>query len=171
MNMYELTVPQFINILTQVGRWLDKAQAFAEQKKFNPDVLLGSRLAPDQFPFTRQVQILSDHTKNGAARLAGVEPPKFEDNETTLAEVRARIAKTIEYLNTFKPEQFQGAAERDITIPTRTTPKHMVGSHYLVQFCLPNMYFHAATAYAILRHNGVELGKADFLGTVAFRDA
>jgi hypothetical protein len=171
MNMYELTVPQFINILTQVGRWLDKAQAYAEQKNFSPDVLLNARLAPDQFPFTRQVQILSDTTKNGSARLAGVEPPKFEDNETTLDEVRARITKTIEYLNTFKPEQFQGAAERTITIPLRGTSKKMVGSEFLVQFSLPNMYFHATTAYAILRHNGVDLGKGDFLGTVAFRDA
>jgi hypothetical protein len=170
MNIYELTIPQFVNTLTQVSRWLDKAQAHAAQKKFNPDVLLSARLAPDQFPFTRQVQILSDHTKNGGARLAGVEAPKYEDKEATVDEVRARLTKTIEFLNTLKPEQFQGAEQRKITMPFMPG-KYLVGSDYLVQFCLPNVYFHAATAYAILRHNGVELGKQDFLGAVAFRDA
>ncbi len=170
MNIYELTVPQFVRILTQVDSWLDKAQAFAEQKKFKPEVLLNSRLAPDQFHLTRQVQICSDHAKNGAARLAGVEAPRFEDNEATLAEVRARATKTIEYLNTLKPEQFQDAAGRKIVLPL-APGKYLVGSDYLVQFALPNFYFHATTTYAILRHNGIELGKKDFVGAVAFRDA
>jgi hypothetical protein len=169
MNLYDLTVPQFIRLLTQVGRWLDKAQAYAEQKKFKPENLLNARLAPDQLHFVRQVQILSDHAKNGAARLAGVEAPRFEDNEATLDEVRARVAKTIDFLQTFTPEQFQGAEERKVVIPF-TSGKHMIGAEYLVQFCLPNVYFHASTAYAILRHNGVELGKQDLLGPISLRD-
>jgi hypothetical protein len=170
MNMYDLTVPHFVRLLTQVNRWLDKAQAHAAQKKFNPEVLLGSRLAPDQFPLTRQIQIVGDHTKNGAARLAGVEAPKFEDNETTLDELRARVSKTIDWLNTLKPAQFEGAEQRNITLPF-LTGKYLVGSDYLSQYCWPNVYFHATTAYAILRHNGVELGKMDFLGEIALRDA
>lgn len=170
MNIYELSVPQFVRILTQVNHWLDKAQAHAAQKKFNPENLLGARLAPDQFHFTRQIQILSDHIKNGAARLAGAEAPKFEDKEATLDELRARVAKALEYVKTLAPEQFQGAEERKITVPF-VQGKYLLGAEYLTQYALPNIYFHAATAYAILRHNGIELGKQDFLGPVAFRDA
>jgi hypothetical protein len=170
MNMYDLTVPHFVRLLTQVNRWLDKAQAQAEQKKYKPEVLLGSRLAPDQFPLTRQVQIAGDHMKNGAARLAGVEAPKFEDNEATLDELRARVTKTIDWLSTLKPAQFEGAEQRKIALPFMPG-KYLVGSDYLSQFCLPNVYFHATTAYAILRHNGVDVGKMDFLGEIALRDA
>ena len=170
MNVYELTVPQFVRILTQVNHWLDKAQAFAQQKKFKPENLLTTRLAPDQFDLTRQVQIACDHAKNGAARLAGVEPPKFEDKEATLEELRARVTKTIEFVSSLKPEQFQGAAERKISLPFMPG-KWLPGSDYLVQFLLTNFYFHATTAYAILRHNGIEVGKQDFLGPIMFRDA
>jgi hypothetical protein len=170
MNIYELTIPQFVQILTQIHHWLDKAQAFAQQKKFKPENLLTARLAPDQFHFTRQIQGACDHAKNGAARLAGVEPPKFEDNEATVDDLRARLTKTIEFLRSLKPEQFQGAEERKITLPF-ISGKYLIGSEYLVQFLLPNFYFHATTTYALLRHNGIELGKQDFLGPITLRDA
>lgn len=170
MNIYELTVPQFALILTQVNHWLGKASTFAQQKKFKPENLLTARLAPDQFHLTRQIQGVCDHAKNGAARLAGTEPPKFEDNEATVDELRARVNKTVEFLRSLKPEQFQGAAERKITLPF-IPGKYLIGSEYLVQFLLPNFYFHATTAYAILRHNGIELGKQDFLGPIKLHDA
>ena len=169
MNVYDLTVPQFIRLLGQVHRWLDKAQAYAEQKKFDVQVLLGSRLAPDQFHFTRQIQALSDLTKNTAARLAGVEPPRFEDNEVTIAEVRARVDKTIDWLKTLQREQFEGAEARHITL-FFAPGKYMEGGAYLLEFVLPNVYFHATAAYSILRANGVELGKMEFLGALSLHD-
>lgn len=168
MNIYELTVPQFVRVLTQVNHWLDKAHAYAQQKKFNPQVYLSLRLAPDQLPFSRQIQIISDHTKNGTARLAGVVAPKFEDNEATFDELRTRVAKTIDYLNTLTPELFQGAAERKIPF---ASGKYLPGAEFLITYNLPTVYFHATTAYSILRHNGVELGKQDYLGPLAYRDA
>jgi hypothetical protein len=170
MNYHEMTIPQFIRVLSQIPRWLDKAQAYGEQKKFDPQVLLSARLAPDQFHFTRQVQITCDLAKNTAGRLAGIEPPKFEDNETTIAELRARVEKTIAYLDSLKPEQFDGAADRRITLPFAPN-MYMTGADYLVQFALPNFYFHAATAYALLRHNGVDVGKRDFLGDITMHAA
>jgi len=169
MSMYEQTVPQFIRLLGQVQRWLDKAQAYAEQKKFDPEVFMSTRLAPDQFPLVRQIQILTDLIKGGCSRIAGVTPPVYEDKETTLAEIRARVDKTIAYLQTLKREQFQGAEERNITLPF-IPGKYMTGTEHLVEFVLPNVYFHATTAYAILRANGVDLGKMDFLGDISLRD-
>ena len=169
MNLYDSTVPQLIRILTQVPRWLDKAQEYADQKKFNISVLLGSRLAPDQFPLTRQIQTITDNAKGPAARLIGQQPPVFEDTETTVEELRARVEKTIAYLRSLKPEQFEGAEERVITLPF-LPGKWMKGSEYLAEFALPNFYFHATTAYAILRHNGVDLGKRDFIGEATLRD-
>jgi hypothetical protein len=170
MNLYDFTVPQIIRTLGQVLRWLDKAQAHADQKKFDMSVLLESRLAPDQFPLTRQIQIISDTAKALTARLAGQQAPVFEDTEKTIEELRARIQKTIAYLRTLKPEQFEGAAERAITLPF-IPGKFMKGSEYLAEFALPNFYFHATTAYAILRHNGVDVGKMDFMGEITLRDA
>lgn len=170
MNLYEFTVPQFIRVLGQLRVWLDKGEAYAEQKKFDVQVLLNARLAPDQFHLTRQVQIISDTSKGTAARLAGITPPSFEDNEVTLEEVRARIDKTIEFLKTLKREQFEGAAERGIAL-VFAPGKQLSGSEYLIEFGLPNLYFHATTAYAILRHNGVDLGKMDFIGPIQPRDA
>ena len=170
MNVYELTVPQFVRILTQVNHWFDKAQAFAEKKKFKPQNVLAARLAPDQFEFKLQVQVMCDHAKNGAARLAGVEPPKFEDKEATLDELRARVKKTIEFVSSLKAEQFQGAEERKCALPMVMGNKHMIGSEYLVHFLLPNFYFHATTTYALLRHNGIDVGKMDFLGPITLRD-
>lgn len=169
MNLYSFTVPQLLRILGQATRWLDKAQALAEQKKFDVNVLLNARLAPDQFSFARQIQVMSDNAKGMAARFAGVQPPAFEDNEKTVEELRARIDKTIAFLKTLTPEQFQGAAERTITLPF-FPGKGLKAMDYLIGFALPNFYFHAATAYAILRHNGVDVGKADFLGELPFFD-
>jgi hypothetical protein len=169
MNLHGFSVPQVIRTLGQVNRWLDKAQAHAEQKKFEPSVLLGSRLAPDQYHFTKQVQVLADNAKGMAARLVGEEPPAFPDTETTVAELRARVDKTIAYLKGLKPEQFEGSSERRVTLPF-LPGKYMTGADYLFEFALPNFYFHAASAYAILRHNGVDLGKRDFLGDITLRD-
>jgi hypothetical protein len=165
MNIYDLTVPQFIRTLTQVHRWLDKAQAHAEQKKYDANILVNARLAPDQFPFGRQIQILTDNAKGATARLAGIQPPPYEDTEKTFEELRARVDKTIAFLKTLKPEQFAGAAERVITLPYRQG-QAIKGCDYLVAHALPNLYFHAVTAYAILRHNGVDVGKGDYLGDV-----
>ncbi|PTL77229.1 DUF1993 family protein [Vitiosangium sp. GDMCC 1.1324] len=169
MNYYDVTVPAFIRILSQTHRWFDKAKAHADQKKYDVNVLLPARLAPDQFHFARQIQGLSDQIKGAVARLAGVQPPSFEDNEKTVDELRARVDKTIAFLKTLKPEQFQGAAERTITLPF-IPGKGLKGSDYLTVFVLPNVYFHATTAYAILRHNGIDVGKADFIGDLPLFD-
>jgi hypothetical protein len=169
MNLYDFTVPQLLRILGQVPRWLDKAKAHADQKKFDPSVLLTARLAPDQFPLLRQIQSISDNAKGTAARLAGVQPPSFEDSEKTFEDLRARIDKTIAFLKSLSPEQFEGADERVITLPFMQG-KGIKGRDYLIGFALPNFYFHTTTAYAILRHNGVDLGKGDFLGPVPFFD-
>jgi uncharacterized protein len=169
MNYYELTVPHFIRMLGQVHRWLDKAAEHAQQKKYDVKVLLVARLAPDQFAFTRQVQTLADIAKNAAARLAGVEPPKFEDTETTVEQLRERLDKTVAWLKQLKPEQFEGAAERRITLPFAPN-KYMTGADCLSQFVLPNFYFHSTTAYAILRHNGIDVGKGDFLGDITMHE-
>lgn len=169
MNLHSISLPQVIRTLGQVNRWLDKAQEHAEQKKFDLSVLLGSRLAPDQYNFTRQVQSMSDGAKGMAARLIGEESPSFPDTETTVAELRARVDKTVAYLKGLKPEQFDGASERRVTL-SFLPGKYMLGVEYLVELALPNFYFHAASAYAILRHNGVDLGKRDFLGDITLRD-
>jgi hypothetical protein len=162
ISMYRASSPVFLQILPAMSGCLDKAQAFATAKKIDPSVLLQSRLYPDMFPFARQVQIATDFAKGTMARLAGVEPPKYEDNETTIEQLKARIAKTLDFVKEFKPSQIDGSEERDITITLGGQPRQFKGENYLVGFVLPNFFFHAATAYAILRHNGVELGKMDF---------
>lgn len=168
--LYEMTVPQFTKMLTNLGLILDKAQAHADAKKFEMDVLLNSRLAPDQFNFIRQVQIACDTAKLGSARLCGKEKdaPVHEDKEKTLSELRARIESTIHYLNTFKAHDFKGAEERRITQP-RWEGKYLNGIEFLTQHALPNLYFHVTTAYSILRHNGVDIGKKDYLGPMPFK--
>jgi hypothetical protein len=166
--MYSLFVRQWIRVLGNAERWLDKASAFADAKKVDPKVLLGSRLAPDQFPFTKQIQIMTDVAKGAAARLAGQEPPKFDDNEQTVEDLRARLRKTVAYLEGVKPEALNGGEARLIPIPHKPG-KGLPGAEYLQQWAQPNFYFHATTAYAILRHNGVELGKSDYLGDVSLR--
>jgi hypothetical protein len=162
--MYQASVPTLIHSLKALSGVLDKGAKHAEAKGIDPAVLLGSRLYPDMFPLTRQVQIASDNAKGPAARLAGMEPPKFDDNEASFADLQARIAKTIDFLQTLKPAQIDGSEDRQVVLQMRAGPLEFKGQAYLLNFALPNFYFHCATAYAILRHNGVEIGKKDFLG-------
>ena len=164
LSMYQASVPSFIRALNNLAGVLAKGAVHAESRKIDPSVLLGSRLYPDMFPLVRQVQIATDMVKGGAARLAGLEPPPYADTETSFAELQARIARTIEFLKTIKPEQIDGSETRAIALVNRFGTLNFVGIDYLNDFVLPNLYFHAATAYNILRHNGVELGKQDFLG-------
>lgn len=164
LSMYQASVPVFTRLLTALDSILDKAAAHAEAKKIAPDALLTARLFPDMFSFTKQVQLATDFAKGPASRLAGVEIPKYADEEKTFEELKARIAKTIAYLKTIKPEQIDGSEEREITFPVGGKPKTLTGMSYLLGAALPNFYFHLTTAYNILRHNGVELGKMDFIG-------
>ena len=162
--MYDACVPPGIRMMNNLAEILEKAAAHAEAKKIDPSVLVNARLYPDMFPLVRQVQIASDSAKGGAARLAGLAPPSYEDNEKSLPELIARANKTVAFLETLKPAQFEGSEDRTINWKTRTTERTMQGLPYLVHQVLPNVYFHVTTAYNILRHNGVELGKMDFLG-------
>ncbi len=164
ISMYDACVPPGIRMMNNLAAILEKAAAHAEAKKIDPTVLVNARLFPDMFPLARQVQIASDSAKAGAARLAGVDPPSYEDNEKTLPELIARAKKTAVYLETLKPAQFEGSEDRTINWKTRTTERSMQGLPYLVHQVLPNVYFHVTTAYNICRHNGVELGKMDYLG-------
>jgi hypothetical protein len=166
MSVYSTTVELFVPMLNQLSIILGKAAAFAEAKKLEAGVLENARLAPDMLSLRRQVHLASDFAKNSTARLAGIEAPKFEDTETTFAELQARIAKTIEWLQTVKPAQLDGALTRQIVVPLRTRTLDLPGQAFLQKWALPNFYFHVTTAYAILRHNGVEVGKQDFLGPV-----
>ena len=164
ISMYQVSVPVFIRALSNLRNVLAKGEAFAEAKKIKPEVLLNDRLCVDMFPLTRQVQIASDMAKGCAARLAGVDVPKYDDNEASFADLHARIEKTVAFLKTFKPEQIDGSEGRDITLPSPRGNMEFKGQEYLLGFVTPNLYFHCTTAYAILRHNGVELGKMDFIG-------
>jgi hypothetical protein len=165
ISMYDACVPSGIRMMSSLAAILEKAAAHAEAKKIDPAVLVNARLFPDMFPLVRQVQIASDSAKAGAARLAGLEPPSYEDNEKTLPELIARVKKTAAFLGTLKPVQFEGSEDRTIKWKSRTIERSMQGQPYLVHQMLPNLYFHVTTAYNILRHNGVELGKMDFLGS------
>jgi uncharacterized protein len=170
MSMSNASIPVFEIGLSALSALLDKAEAYAEAKRIDPTVLLNARLFPDMFAFTRQVQSACDQAKNGGARLAGVDPPRYEDNEKTIAELRTRIAKTIAFVKTLDAERIDTAADREITFPLGPNNQgHMRGADYLNHFALPNFYFHLTTAYDILRHCGVEIGKRDFLGTIPMR--
>ncbi|MFT3926684.1 MAG: DUF1993 domain-containing protein [Myxococcales bacterium] len=168
--LHDITITQFTKMLHNLSAILDKAQVHAESKKYEPEVLLQSRLAPDQFALMRQIQIACDTAKAGAARLTGKEPPVHEDNEKTLSDAKARIAKTLEYLATLGPSDFAGAAERRITQP-RWAGKTLSGQEFALQHMVPNFYFHVTTAYSILRHNGIDVGKKDYLGPMPYREA
>ena len=169
-TMSQASLPALQIGLSALSGVLDKAAAFAAAKKIDDAVLLNWRLAPDMFALTRQVQIACDMAKNGAARLAGVEPPRFEDNETTLEQLKARIAKTLAFLKTLDRKNIDAGGDRQITFPLGPTNKgHMKGDDYLNHFVLPNVYFHLTAAYAILRHCGVEIGKQDFLGAIPMK--
>lgn len=161
--MYDGTVPTLTRAMTNLIHVLEKGAAHAEAKKIDPAVLVASRLYPDMFPLSKQVQIVSDVARLGTARIAGVEGPKMEDNETTFAQLIERMQKTIAFLNTLKPEQFDDGA-RMVTFPAQKESYTWPASRYLYQRVIPNVFFHCATTYNILRHNGVEIGKADFLG-------
>jgi hypothetical protein len=158
-------VTQCKKMLSNLDRWIDKGTAIAKAKSFEPNVLASARLAPDQYPLVRQVQSACDSAKSGAARLAGKEPPKHPDTETTIDELHARIKTVGAYLETFKAEDFNGAAERRIALPFMEG-KAILGSDYIVELMMPNFYFHITHAYAILRHNGVDVGKMDYLGSI-----
>src|SRR5512132_2008085 len=170
MSMSNASIPVFEIGLSALSALLDKAEAYAEAKRIDPTVLLNARLFPVMFAFTRQVQSACDQAKNGGARLAGVDPPRYEDNEKTIAELRTRIAKTVAFDKTLDAERIDTAADREITFPLGPNNKgHMRGADYLNHFALPNFYFHLTTAYDILRHCGVEIGKRDFLGAIPMR--
>jgi hypothetical protein len=164
--MYSLSAPLFVRMLGNLSAVLDKGAAFAAARKIDPSVLVNARLFPDMFPLAAQVRIAGDFAKGAAARLTGNEPPKYEDNEASFEELQARIAKTVAYVEQFRPEQFDGADTRTITIKLRGEDKTFDGRTYLANLVLPNFYFHVTTAYDILRHNGVELGKRDFVGPI-----
>jgi hypothetical protein len=164
ISMYDTLVPTANRMLGNLSAFLEKAEAFAAAKKIEPTVLLNSRLAPDMFPLTRQVQIATDMAKGAAARLSGTEIPKFEDNETTIAELKARIGRVLAFVNGVDAAKFAGCEDRDIVLTLRSGERRYKGLNYLRDYVLPNIYFHVTTAYAILRHNGVELGKNDFIG-------
>jgi uncharacterized protein len=164
LSMYQASVPVFLQFLGGLSKVLEKATAHAEAKKLDPNALLNARLFPDMFVFTKQVQIVTDHAKGAVARLAGVEVPSYPDTEASFSELQARIAKTIEFVKGFTPEQINGSEEKEIVMTFGTHKMPFKGHVYLLQFAVPNFYFHAATAYDILRHNGVEIGKRDFMG-------
>jgi hypothetical protein len=169
-TLSQAAVPVFEIGLNALSGLLDKAAAFATAKKLDPSVLPQYRLAPDMFTLARQVQASCDQAKNGASRLAGVEPPKFEDNEKTIDELKARIAKTVAYVKSLDQAKLDAAVDREITFPLGPVNKgHMKGDDYLTHFVLPNFYFHLTAAYAVLRHAGVELGKRDFLGQIPLK--
>lgn len=159
---------QMKKLLQNMDSWLDKANAFAAAKKFDPSVLVQARLAPDMFPLVRQVQSACDSAKFGAARTAGKDPPSHPDNEQTIDELRKRIQSTVAYLGEYKASDFDGADKRSVSLP-RWEGKSMIASEYFYEHALPNFFFHLTTAYAILRHNGVDVGKRDYLGPITLR--
>ena len=162
--MYQASVPVFVRALNNLAAILEKAAAHSEVRKIDPAVLINFRLYPDMLPLAKQIQIASDSAKGGVARLAGSEPPKYEDNEASIPELVARLRKTVAYLESIKPEQLDGSEDKTVTWKTQTSTRTMQGMPYLLSHVTPNVYFHVTTAYAILRHCGLEIGKQDFLG-------
>lgn len=164
--MYQTSIPVFKQLLNSLSAILTKAETYATEKKFEPAVLLNSRLYPDMFPLIRQVQVAADFAKSVSARLAGVEVPAYEDNEQTFADLQARISKTLSFIGSLTPAQFEGSEMREIVLrPGTPKEKKLIGHNYLIHYGLPQFFFHVTTAYAILRHNGLEVGKGDFMGT------
>ena len=164
ISMYQASVAPMIRALNNLAAVLEKGAQHCEAKKIDQGVLVNARLYPDMFPLSKQVQIATDTAKAGAARLAGMEPPAYEDNETTFAQLAERARKTVKYLETLKPAQIDGSEERTVTWKAGEQTRSMQGMPYLLNRVLPNLFFHCTTAYNILRHNGVEIGKQDFLG-------
>lgn len=166
ISMHSASVPVFVRMLGNLLVWLDKAEAHAQARHFDPGVYLAARLAPDMLPFTKQIQIACDSAKFGVARLSGVEAPKYDDNEASLADLRERVRKTLAFIQSVGAERIDGTEEKDVVVPRRDGSMTLKGEAYLANFVLPNFYFHLTTAYALLRHNGVVLGKSDFLGAL-----
>ena len=164
ISMYALSHDVFKKALTQLLHVMEKGVASAKARNFDTSVLVGARLAPDMLPFVKQIQLTSDFAKNSMARLAGVDPPKFEDNETTMDELFARVRKTLEYIDSVPAAALEGSETRDIKIPLRDRTVEFKGLEFLQKWALPNFFFHHVTAYNLLRHNGVDIGKKDFLG-------
>jgi uncharacterized protein len=165
ISMYQSSVPVMLRMLENLRGLLYKAAEYAETKNFDVAILINGRLAPDMYPFCRRVQVATDMAKGAAARLSGIEPPTYEDDETSIAELLARIDKTVAYLNTFKPEQIDGSEHRPVVSKTRHGTMHFDGGQqYLLTYVLPNFYFQISTAYLILRHNGLNIGLDDYLG-------
>ena len=166
MSFHDSAVPAYLQTLHSLSNVLKKAEDHASAKKIEPAALLGARLFPDMLPLTRQVQLMCDFAAKGCARLTHSEVPSTPDTETSFAELKQRLAKTIDYVKSFKPEQFEGADTKDVTFPAGPDKSiTMKGQQFLSAFSLPNFYFHCATAHGLLRHNGVEIGKRDFMGT------
>lgn len=165
-GMYQASVPAFLAMLKNLTAILDKAEAYAAERKIDPEVMLNWRLTPDMFALTRQIQIAADFAKGTMARLAGKEVPKYADEEKSFAELKARIAKTVKFVEGIAPKDIDGSEGRDISLTVGGQELHFKGEPYLVHFALPNFYFHATTAYDILRRCGVEIGKRDFIGTI-----
>jgi hypothetical protein len=164
LTMYQASIPVFVRMLGNLSAILDKAAAHAEAKKIDPAIFINARLAPDMYPLSRQVQIATDMVKGCAARLAGIEVPCYEDNETTFADLQARIAKTVAFLQSVSASQIDGSEDCKITLQFGSKEASFLGQVYLLDFVLPNFHFHLTTTYAILRHNGVEIGKMDYIG-------
>ncbi len=166
ISMHAITVLPIGHSLTQLRQILEKAAVYAEAKNIDPAVLVNARLFPDMYPLKRQVQIASDVAKGAVSRLAGQEPPKFEDNENSFPELIERIDKTLAHINSFATEQIEGTEDNSILLPRHDRTSTFTGLSYVTDFVLPNIYFHVTTTYAILRHNGLEIGKKDYLGEV-----
>jgi hypothetical protein len=167
LSMYQASVPVFLQGLTNLSAILGKAAAQAAERRIDPAVLLNDRLAPDMLPFVRQVQIASDHAKGATARLANLEVPKYEDLEKSFDELQARLTRVAEFVQGIEPDRFDGSEERDVSLSIGGRSVTFKGQTYLLHFALPNFFFHTTTAYAILRHNGITIGKRDFIGTIA----
>ncbi len=166
LSMYQASIPAFVQMLNNLSAILDKAEAHAENHEIDPEVLLNYRLAPDMLPLVRQIQIAADLAKGAAARLAGVEVPKHDDTEKSFTDLKARLTKTVAFVQSFKPDDIDGSEGRNINLTLGEHKMSFKGQPYLVHFVIPNFYFHCTTAYDILRHCGVELGKRDFIGTI-----
>jgi hypothetical protein len=166
ISMYQASVPVFVKGMTNLKAILEKAAAHAQERKIDDTVFVTARLYPNMLPLAKQIQIASDFARGTTARLAGVEPPAMEDNEKTLADLIARVDRTLDYVKPFTAAQIDGSEAKTITRQVRGQPRTFTGLNYLLQYALPNFYFHSATAYGILRHNGVEIGKQDFLGSL-----
>ena len=164
VTMYDISIAPLIRTLSNLSRILKKGEAYAKIKEIDPSILLNSRLFADMYPLTKQVQIATDMSKGVGARLSGLDIPKYEDNETTFDELQARVSKTIDFLESVEPELLEGSESKRVTITIRNIDLEFTGQDYLLKWAMPNVYFHVTTAYNILRHNGVELGKSDYLG-------